>query len=157
MKTEKSDTEWMEVALDLAKKAAIRGEVPVGAILIKEGNLIASGGNSPISSVDPTAHAEIKVLRKAAKQLSNYRLPGTTLYVTLEPCTMCVGAIIHARVQRVVFGAKDPKTGALVSRYTIGRDNLLNHALETCGGVLEEKCSALLKDFFRAKRQKKTK
>jgi len=154
MKTKRNDIEWMKVALEEAMLAAEKGEVPVGAVLVKDGKLVSSAGNCPISTSDPTAHAEINVLRKAAQQENNYRLPGTTLYVTLEPCTMCVGAIIHARVERVVYGAKDTKTGALVSLYTIGTDERLNHTLTISGGVLADKCSELLKDFFRKKRKK---
>jgi tRNA(adenine34) deaminase len=153
MTTKRNDTEWMKIALEEAILAAEKGEVPVGAALVKEGKLVASAGNCPISTNDPTAHAEINVLRKAAKQENNYRLPYTTLYVTLEPCTMCVGAIIHARVERVVYGATDPKAGALVSLYTIGTDDRLNHSLTISGGVLADKCSELLKDFFRKKRK----
>ncbi len=154
MKNEIDDSEWMKIALEQAEKAAQQGEVPVGAVLVKDNVLLASEGNGPIYRHDPTAHAEILTLRKAALKNCNYRLPGTTLYVTLEPCTMCVGAIIHARVQRVVFGAKDPKTGALISLYNIGSDGLLNHTLQIHGGVLEDKCSTLLKEFFRSKRRK---
>ena len=153
MTTKRNDTEWMKIALEEAILAAEKGEVPVGAALVKEGKLVASAGNCPISTNDPTAHAEINVLRKAAKQENNYRLPDTTLYITLEPCTMCVGAIIHARVERVVYGATDPKAGALVSLYTIGTDDRLNHSLTISGGVLADKCSELLKDFFRKKRK----
>jgi tRNA(adenine34) deaminase len=156
METKRNDTKWMKIALEQAVLAGEKGEVPVGAALVRKGKLIASAGNCPISRNDPTAHAEIIVLRKAAKQESNYRLPGTTLFVTLEPCTMCVGAIIHARVDRVVFGAADPKTGALVSLYTIGSDNLLNHKLTISSGVLADKCADLLKDFFRRKRKNRS-
>lgn len=155
MKNDESDMRWMEVALEQAELAGKQGEVPVGAVLIRDDKLLSKAGNRPISSNDPTAHAEILVLRKAAKKEENYRLPGSTLYVTLEPCTMCVGAIIHARVKRVVFGAKDSKTGALTSVYSIGGDGLLNHTLEISGGILAEKSSSLLKDFFSSKRRKK--
>ncbi len=156
MKINKSDEQWMEVALEQAKLAGLQGEVPVGAALVKDGELLAKAGNSPISLHDPTAHAEILALRIAAMKECNYRLPDSTLYVTLEPCTMCVGAIILARVKRVVFGAKDPKTGALISLYTIGKDGLLNHSLEITGGVFADRCSSLLKDFFSSKRKKRT-
>ncbi len=156
MKINKSDEQWMEVALEQAKLAGLQGEVPVGAALVKGGELLAKAGNSPISLHDPTAHAEILALRIAATKECNYRLSDSTLYVTLEPCTMCVGAIIHARVKRVVFGAKDPKTGALISLYTIGEDGLLNHSLEITGGVFADRCSSLLKNFFSSKRKKRT-
>ncbi len=149
------DVTFMQQALSLARSAAEHGEVPVGAIIVKDDKTIASAANSPVSTHDPTAHAEILALRRAAAMLENYRLPGTTLYVTLEPCIMCMGAIIHARVQRIVFGAHDPKTGAAGSRYSIGSDGLLNHRLEISNGVCATECSALLKDFFRARRKKK--
>lgn len=146
------DLKWMRIALNQAELAARQGEIPVGAVLVNNDYELARSGNSPISTNDPTAHAEILALRKAAIKENNYRLPGSTLYVTLEPCIMCVGAIIHARVKRVVFGAFDPKTGALISCYQIGRDGVLNHTLEVCGGVLAAECSELLKNFFAKKR-----
>ncbi len=147
-----TDITFMKQALLLARRAAAQGEVPVGAILTKDGEILGKGANSPISSNDPTAHAEILALRRAAQKVSNYRLLGTTLYVTLEPCIMCMGAIIHARLERVVFGAFDPKTGAVQSRYSIGSDNLLNHTLKITSGICETECSILLKDFFRERR-----
>ena len=143
----------MKLALEMAVLAEKEGEVPVGAVLVEENDLIAGGCNCPRGSKDPTAHAEIIVLRKGAAIVDNYRLTGTTLYVTLEPCIMCMGALIHARVDRLVFGATDPKTGAAVSRYAIGTDGLLNHALSITGGVLESECGALLKNFFAARRK----
>ena len=146
------DEKWMRMALKAATSAADQGEVPVGAVLVKDGSMISAAGNQPILLHDPTAHAEIRVLRAAAKQLHNYRLPGTTLYVTLEPCLMCIGAIIHARVERLVFGSPDPKTGAVLSLYPIGTDTRLNHSLIITPGVLEEQCSDLLRDFFQQKR-----
>ena len=149
------DITFMQQALILARSAAEHEEVPVGALVVKDEKIIGSGANSPISTHDPTGHAEIVALRKAATALENYRLPATTLYVTLEPCIMCMGAIIHARVDRIVFGAHDPKTGAAGSCYSIGNDGLLNHQLEISGGVCETECAALLKDFFRARRRKK--
>lgn len=152
MKQIVTDTTFMQVAISLAKSAADHGEVPVGAILVADGKQIAEGMNSPIGNNDPTAHAEIMALRKAAILRQNYRLPGTTLYVSLEPCIMCMGAIIHARVQRLVFGAFDPKTGAAGSRYAIGKDNLLNHQLDIEGGICESECAALLKSFFKKRR-----
>lgn len=144
-----ADAAFMHQALAQARRAVEAGEVPVGAVLVWGDTLLASGANQPITMNDPTAHAEILVIREAAKKIGNYRLPETTLYVTLEPCIMCMGAIIHARIQRLVFGALDPKTGAASSRYAIGADGLLNHRLEITGGILEEECSQLLKDFFR--------
>ena len=143
----------MEMAILQAHAAATLGEVPVGAVLVVDNQVIAQAGNCPISNSDPTGHAEIIALREGAKQTSNYRLPGSTLYVTLEPCPMCVGAMIHARVARVVFGATDPKTGALVSKYYMGRDGRSNHTLEVVGGILADKCGSLLKDFFAQRRK----
>ncbi len=148
-----ADAAFMRQALALARRAAEAGEVPVGAVLVWGDTLLASGANQPITMSDPTAHAEILVIREAAHKIGNYRLPETTLYVTLEPCIMCMGAILHARIQRLVFGALDPKTGAASSRYTIGTDDLLNHRLEITGGVLEGECSQILKDFFRLRRK----
>jgi tRNA(adenine34) deaminase len=147
------DNHFMELALDQARQAAASGEVPVGALLVLEGQVISAGANGPISRQDPTAHAEITVIREAARKLGNYRLPkGSTLYVTLEPCIMCMGAAIHARIDFLVFGALDPKTGAVESCYTIGRDHLLNHNLQVRGGVLADQCSLLLKSFFKERR-----
>lgn len=145
--------EWMQIALQEAVFAAEKNEVPVGAVLVSAGKLVAKAGNSPIADNDPTAHAEINVLRLAGKKLNNYRLPNTTLYVTLEPCIMCVGAILHARIDRVVFGATDPKTGALVSKYQIGNDNLGNHSMQVTGGILAEECGRLLREFFQRRRK----
>jgi len=145
------DRAWMEQAISQAARAAGSGEVPVGAVLVRDQTLIAEAGNSPIGSCDPTAHAEINVIRAAAEKLANYRLGGT-LYVTLEPCIMCMGAIIHSRIERLVFGAYDPKTGAACSRYRVGTDDQLNHTLSVAGGLLEEECGQLLKDFFRKRR-----
>ncbi|WP_457577433.1 tRNA adenosine(34) deaminase TadA [Desulfomarina sp.] len=149
----KTDAEWMRLALKTAVLAEKEGEVPVGAVLVKEDNLIATGRNGPRGSKDPTAHAEIIAIRKGATIVDNYRLTGTTLYVTLEPCIMCMGALIHARIDRLVFGATDPKTGAAVSRYAVGSDGLLNHTLSITGGVLEAECSELLKNFFITRRK----
>lgn len=147
------DRQRMQAALRQARKTANLGEVPVGAALFSGDSLLAQAGNRPIADNDPTAHAEILTLRRAAALAGNYRLPDTTLYVTLEPCIMCAGAIIHARVGRVVFGAADPKTGALVSRYRLGGDGLLNHHLEIRGGVLESECAELLRTFFASRRK----
>lgn len=148
-----SDHNWMRAAIKEACKSAKIGEVPVGAVLTKDDAFISAAGNSPITSLDPTSHAEIKVLREAATRLKNYRLVGTTLYVTLEPCLMCMGAMIHARIDRLVFGAYDPKSGAACSLYEIGTDGRLNHDLVIEGGLLEHECSELLKNFFREKRR----
>ena len=146
----------MRVALEQALQAYDRDEVPVGAVLVDNSNqLIASGHNQPISAVDPTAHAEIVVIRAAAMKLRNYRLPDTTLYVTLEPCAMCVGALLHARVSRIVFGALEPKTGAIQSVHQLFQSTDLNHYPEILGGVLEAECSALMSKFFQQKRQAK--
>lgn len=147
------DLAFMKIALEQARQAAEAGEVPVGAALVRGETLLAAAANRPIATNDPTAHAEILAIREVAAKTGNYRLPETTLYVTLEPCIMCMGAIIHARIQRLVFGALDPKTGAVLSRYTIGTDDLLNHRLEIAGGVLEGECSQILKDFFRERRE----
>ena len=150
--TSDNDEKWMRLALRAAEAAAELGEVPVGAVLVRDDNLLAAAGNQPIGLSDPTGHAEIRVLRTVASQERNYRLPGTTLYVNLEPCLMCIGAIIHARVKRLVFGARDPKTGAVVSLYPIGEDSRLNHRLEVSSGVLAAECAELLRAFFRARR-----
>ncbi len=152
MNFSRDDINWMEQALKLAAHAAAVGEVPVGAVLVRNGTILGSGGNNPISNNDPTAHAEINAIRQAAGKLNNYRLGGT-LYVTLEPCLMCMGALIHSRIERLVFGARDPKTGAAESVYQIGADRLLNHTLNIQGGLLEERCSHLLKDFFKERRR----
>ncbi len=149
------DSVWMRAALEQARQAAVRNEVPVGAVLVDAaGGLIAAGHNQPISSRDPSAHAEIVVLREAARRLDNYRLPGTSLYVTVEPCTMCVGAIVHARVGRVVYGATEPKTGAIESAQRLFETGEFNHRPEIIGGVLAEECGAILSAFFAAKRGK---
>jgi tRNA(adenine34) deaminase len=145
---------WMHLALEQAEKSALSGEVPVGAVLVHQDRLLAAAGNSPIGSQDPTAHAEILAIREAARSLGNYRMPGTTLYVTLEPCIMCMGAIIQARIDRLVFGAHDPKAGAVESCYHIGSDALLNHTIAIESGILAEACGTILKYFFQEKRRK---
>ena len=148
-----NDLEWMRQALAQARIAAESDEVPVGAILVDStGELIAAGHNQPISANDPSAHAEIVVLRAAAQKLGNYRLPDTTLYVTLEPCTMCVGAMVHARVGRLVYGAAEPKTGAIESAQQLFETGRFNHQPELEAGVLANECSALLSQFFAKKR-----
>lgn len=143
----------MREALSEAEKSRNTGEVPVGCIITDgSGTIIGRGHNSPVASTDPTAHGEMIALRDAAKKQGNYRLPGCLAFVTLEPCPMCAGALVHARIARVYFGTKDPKGGGLVSNYGIGTDGKLNHEIEVVGGILEEECQRLLKEFFRAKR-----
>jgi tRNA(adenine34) deaminase len=150
------DEQFMGEALYQARLSLDAGEVPVGAVLvIEEGNMVAHAHNFPISLKDPTAHAEILALRQAAEILGNYRLPGTTLYVTIEPCLMCTGALLYARIRRLVFGAADPKAGACVSLYRIPEDPRLNHRLEVTGGVREAECRALMQKFFQGRRGKK--
>lgn len=146
------DEDWMRHALGLAQKAADQGEVPVGAVLIRDGEILGEGWNQPISLHDPSAHAEMLALRAGGIAAGNYRLPGSVLYVTLEPCPMCVGAMIHARVERVVFGAFDPKTGAAGSAFNLLGDERHNHRISVSGGVLEEACAEALRAFFRARR-----
>jgi len=146
------DEAFMARALGLAREAAARGEVPVGAVVVLDGQVIGEGANGPIASHDPTAHAEILALRRAGATAGNYRLPGATLYVTLEPCAMCAGAMVHARVERLVFGAPDPKSGAAGGVFDIVRSPRLNHRLEVTGGVLGEACGELLRGFFRDRR-----
>lgn len=149
---ESPDIHWMRLALQQAQLAAREGEVPVGAVLVREGQLIAEERNRPIAEHDPTGHAEIRLLRRAGKRLGNYRLNGTTLYVTLEPCPMCAGAIVHARVERVVFATSDPRTGAAGSVYNLLQSNELNHRCRVEGGVLEQESASLLREFFRSRR-----
>ena len=147
------DETFMRLALDQALNASALGEVPVGAVLVREGRVIATGFNQPIGSHDPTAHAEIRAMRAAAELLGNYRLAGCELYVTLEPCAMCAGAIHHARISRLVFGAPDPKTGACGSVVDLMREARLNHHCEVRGGVLAEECGAQLSEFFADRRR----
>ena len=148
------DRYWMRRVLELAQRAAAAGEVPVGAVLVLDNEAVGEGWNQPISRCDPTAHAEIMALQAAAARLGNYRLVNSTLYVTLEPCAMCAGAMIHARVGRVVFGATDPRAGAAGSIFNILQSARLNHRAEVVGGLLAEECGAVLRDFFRARRVK---
>lgn len=150
--TTDADIVFMQRALELARAAEAEGEVPVGAVLVKDGEIVAEGFNQPISSCDPTAHAEIVALRGAAASVENYRIPGTTLYVTLEPCPMCAGAMVHARVERLVFAAADPRTGSAGSVFDLVRSEELNHRLEVESGVLADESGALLRTFFRARR-----
>ena len=147
-----SDRHWMAQALDLARESAARGEVPVGAVLVREGEVLGRGANQPIGGHDPTAHAEIVALRDAAARVGNYRLPGSTLYVTIEPCTMCFGAIIHARVARLVYGAAEPRAGVCKSNLNLPEQSFFNHRVEVSGGVLAEECGELIREFFRQKR-----
>jgi tRNA(adenine34) deaminase len=144
---------WMAKALELARKAEAAGEVPVGAVIVKENQIIAEGWNQPITSHDATSHAEIMALREAGKKLSNYRLTDTVMYVTLEPCSMCVGAMIHARISQVVYGASEPRTGALGGAFDLLDANQHNHIFDVCSGVLADESKALLQNFFRAKRK----
>ena len=146
------DSGFMGLALDLAREAGAAGEVPVGALIVLDGEVVGRGCNQPIGRHDPTAHAEIIALRDAATRLGNYRLPGATLYVTLEPCAMCAGAIMQARIGRVVFGARDPKTGAAGSVIDLFAESRLNHHASVVGGVLAEPCGSLLSGFFAARR-----
>jgi len=144
---------FMKLALNQAKKAGQKSEVPIGSILVSEsGEILSASHNQTVSFADPTAHAEIITLRKAAQKIMNYRLLRTTLYVTIEPCIMCMGAIVHARVSRVVFGAHDPKWGAAGSLYNFADDSRLNHRPEIINGICEDECRTLIKDFFREKR-----
>ena len=147
-----SDDAWMDEALDLARAAGARGEVPVGAIVVKDGVVVGRGGNAPIAANDPTAHAEIAALREAANVVGNYRLPGCEMYVTLEPCTMCAGAIMHARIARLVFGASDPKTGACGSVVDLFAETRLNHHAIVTRGVRANESGRLLSEFFAARR-----
>ena len=146
------DKEFMGLALELAREAGTADEVPVGALVVWGGEVVGRGFNQPVGRHDPTAHAEIMALRDAATHLGNYRLPGCTLYVTLEPCAMCAGAIMHARIDRVVFGARDPKTGAAGSIIDLFAESRLNHHTSIVGGVLAEECGGLLASFFGARR-----
>jgi tRNA(adenine34) deaminase len=150
----KEDEGWMRQAIGLARRAQGVGEVPVGAVLVRNREIIGSGWNQPIGCHDPTAHAEIVAIRHAGRRLQNYRLPGTTLYCTLEPCPMCAGAIVHARIARVVFGASDPKGGACGSVFDLlPSDQRFNHRTSVSGGILLEDCGELLRGFFRSRRQ----
>lgn len=146
------DEAWMRHALRLAQRAELLGEVPVGAVLVKDNQCLAEGWNSPIANHDVTAHAEINALREAGKRIANFRLVDTCLYVTLEPCVMCMGAIVHARVKRLVFGAFDPKRGAVCNALSLAKAEFLNHTVDWQGGVLEAECSELLRGFFRDRR-----
>lgn len=148
------DEDYMALAMDLARNAWQAGEVPVGAVVVLDGEVVGRGFNQPISCHDPSAHAEIMALRDAGKHVANYRLPECTLYVTLEPCAMCAGAIMHARIKRVVYGAADPKTGAAGSVVNLFQENKLNHHSEVQGGLMAEACGELISAFFRERRMK---
>ncbi len=149
------DEQFMRQALQLAREAAALGEVPVGALVVKDGVVVGRGFNQPISSSDPTQHAEIVAIRDAAKALGNYRLPGCVLYVTIEPCTMCFGAAVHARIERIVYGATEPKSGCIESNLSWPEQACFNHAIATKGGVLAHECAGLISDFFAARRKEK--
>ena len=148
-----ADEEFMRLALDEAQRGLEAGEVPVGAVVVRDGLILGRAHNTPVRLADPTAHAEIMALREAGRRLGNYRLPGATLYVTVEPCPMCCVAALHARLARVVYGALDPKAGAVESLYRLLDDARLNHRVEAAGGVLAEECGAVLRRFFEPKRR----
>jgi len=142
----------MREAIAEASRARAQDEVPVGAVVVLDGKIIGRGHNQPIASKDPTAHAEIVAIREAARAVGAYRLPSAILYVTLEPCVMCVGAAVHARIASIKYGARDEKAGALGSVYDIGRDGQLNHRIEVIGGIMEEECASMLREFFKLRR-----
>jgi tRNA(adenine34) deaminase len=147
-----SDAAWMELALEQARKGAEAGEVPIGALVIKNGQIVGQGHNRNLLDNDPTAHAEIVAMRQAAATLGNHRLPGCEIFVTIEPCAMCAGAMVHARIARLVYGAADPKAGAVSSVLQVINHPRLNHKMEITSGVLADQCAELLQDFFRKKR-----
>ena len=149
---QKTDEHWMSRCLELAALAATEGEVPVGAVIVKDNKIIGESYNQTISAKDPSAHAEIQALRVAAQSENNHRLPGATMYVTLEPCTMCAGALVHARIERLVYGALEPRAGAIVSQAQLLDSNYLNHKVENSGNCMAEESAKLLKSFFKAKR-----
>lgn len=151
-----TDEFFMARALQLAEQAGAAGEVPVGALVVKDGQVIGEGFNQPISGCDPTAHAEIVAMRNGASAINNYRLSDCDLYVTIEPCTMCVGAMIHGRIRRIVFGALEPRAGALQSQLQLMDQSHYNHSFEWVGGVLEQQCGDLISEFFRRKRERKS-
>ncbi len=151
------DIRWMEYAIQLAAKGEALGEVPVGAVIVKNGAILGEGFNQPITSNDPTAHAEVVALRQAAKHIENYRLIDSTIYVTLEPCTMCVGALVHARIARLVFGTTEPKAGAVVSKAQLLKSDFFNHRINYSRGLLAEQCQHQLSQFFAQRRAQKRK
>ena len=148
------DEYYMRLALDEARRALSNGEVPVGAVLVRDGQILARGHNGPVAQSDPTAHAEIVVMRAGARKIDNYRLTGTVLYVTIEPCVMCMGALIHARVARLVYAAADPRVGAAGTVFDLASDSRLNHRLEVSSGVLEDECRGIIQAFFKNRRGK---
>ena len=148
-----NDDKWMALAIKQAVKADTEGEVPIGAVIVKDGQLIAQAHNQPISTNDATAHAEIQLLRAAGKLQKNYRLINTTIYVTLEPCAMCLGAMMHARIKRMVYGTSDPKTGVCGSRVDLTTESFFNHEIEISRGILEKECKELLQSFFKSRRK----
>ena len=148
------DEHYMRLALDEARRALSSDEVPVGAVLVRNGQVLACGHNGPVAQSDPTAHAEIVVMRAGARTIGNYRLTGSVLYVTIEPCVMCMGALIHARVERLVYGAADPRVGAAGTVFDLARDSRLNHRLEVSSGVLEPECRSIIQEFFKNRRGK---
>lgn len=150
---EDEQEKWMRRALELAREAQDAGEVPVGAVVVRGGELVGEGFNQPLSTHDPSAHAEIMAMRDAGQRLGNYRLSGCDLYVTIEPCVMCTGAMIHARVRQLCFGATEPRSGAIVSHFGLHDRSELNHRMMVRGGVLEVECGTLIRDFFRARRR----
>ena len=154
MVTSGLDEHYMRLALDEARTALHSGEVPVGAVLVRDGQTLSRGHNGPIAQRDPTAHAEVVVLRAAAREIDNYRLAGTVLYVTIEPCVMCMGALMHARVARLVYGAADPRVGAAGTVFDLASDSRFNHRLEVTGGVLEAECRSIIQEFFQSRRGK---
>lgn len=154
---EQDDIFWMRHALSLAQQAKAQDEVPVGAVLIKDNQILGEGFNCSIQKHDPTSHAEIQAIRQASQNIQNYRLVNTTLYVTLEPCAMCAGAIIHSRIKRIVFGAPDPRTGAAGSVLNVLQNALLNHQVDITQGVLVQECAQILIEFFKLKRNKRLK
>jgi tRNA(adenine34) deaminase len=155
MMEEEEHQKWMELALDQAQKASDLTEVPVGAVIIKDERVLGVGHNHPIGASDPTAHAEIIAIRAASKSIENYRLVGSTLYVTLEPCAMCAGAIVHARIARLVYGASEPKAGAIQSTQSLLLHPAMNHQVEVISGVLQARCSHQLSTFFKARREER--
>ena len=155
MSEQKQDEQWMQRALELARHAALEGEVPVGAVVVRDGTVLGEAWNRPIGNCDPSAHAEINALRQVAKQEANYRLSGATLYVTIEPCTMCVGALVHARIARVVFGAREPKAGAVVSQNNLFEHPSMNTNIVYAEGILADECSQAMSDFFAFRREQK--